>query len=273
MTHAVITRLRRSLTEWVHHAGNRQFLHDDQSAQLRLALGDARRRNQLHVSAWMLGSWLCGHGMVRAVDGEVQGFDDVRIGQTLRRTSLLLRHRNQAPQRRGGRTQLPFSRQHGAWTALLGLAFDDPGAEPLYDLLRDEPESSFGDDEALPLFVRELLTLRHGGRPTLTPRLGPFHGVLDAWNAEPRLFAQRLAEVLDGHVASTSGPGAMFDDPGCKLFPVEVFAVRSVRRWLELPMPKVEHALMFTNLATMAPVGPWPTHELAQQVERALGRR
>jgi hypothetical protein len=64
-----------------------------------------------------------------------------------------------------------------------------------------------------------------------------------------------------------------FDDPPCRLYPVEVLAVRSVRDLLGLPMPKVDHALMFTNLVTMPPTGPWPADELVARLERELRGR
>jgi hypothetical protein len=89
------------------------------------------------------------------LEGDGDGFDEARVGQALRRCSLLLRERHQGPgQRRAGATKLPFSRLHGAWTALLGLALHDPGADPLYELLRDEPESTFAEGEHMPLFAR-----------------------------------------------------------------------------------------------------------------------
>jgi hypothetical protein len=157
--------------------------------------------------------------------------------------------------------------------ALLGLALGDPGADPLYELLRGEPETAFGEDEALPLFVRELLALHAGERPAVTPRLGPYHDVLLLWNGDPRVLAQRLSVLLDLHLKQTHGPGAWFDDPGLRLYPAEVLAVRAVREQLGLPNAKVDHPLMFTNLATMTPKRGWPQHELAGRLERELRAR
>ena len=274
MTLLAITTLRRQLHEWAARPANAKFLHHDQEAQLRESLPDARRRTQVHVAAWMLGTWHLGCGMHRVLEGDSDGFDEARVGQGLRRCSLLLRERHQSSQqRRAGGQQLPFSRLHGAWTAMLGLALHDPGAEPLYELLRDEPESTFAEGEPLPLFVRQLLQLHAGQRPTLTPRLGPYQGVLMHWQSDGRVFAQQLAGLLDLHLEGTRGAGAAFDDPPCRLYPVEVLAVRAVREWLGLAMPKVEHPLMFTNLGTMLPTRPWPQHELVQRLERELQRR
>lgn len=274
MSLAAITTLRRQLHEWVARSANQKFLRDDQEAQLRESLADPRRRPQVHVAAWMLGTWHLGSGLHRVLEGDAEGFDEARVGQGLRRCSLLLRERHQGPgQRRTATARLPFSRLHGAWTALLGLALHDPGADALYELLRDEPESTFDDGEHLPLFTRELLALHAGQRPTLTPRLGPYQETLMHWHGEARVFAAHLAQLLDLHLEGTRGAGASFDDPPCRLYPVEVLAVRAVREWLGLTMPKVEHPMMFTNLGTMVPARAWPQHELVQRLERELQRR
>jgi hypothetical protein len=125
----------------------------------------------------------------------------------------------------------------------------------------------------MPLFVRELLALHAGQRPTLTPRLGPYHEALMHWHGEGRVFAQRLADLLDLHLEGTQGAGAPFDDMACKLYPVEALAVRAVRDWLELPTPKIDHPLMHTNLGQMQPTRPWPQDEFVQRLERELQRR
>jgi hypothetical protein len=273
MSLAAITTLRRQLHEWVARPANEKFLRHEQEAQLRESLADARRRPQVHVAAWMLGTWHLGNGMHRVLGGDGEGFDEARVGQGLRRCSLLLRERHQGALQRRTSARLPFSRLHGAWTALLGLALHDPGADALYELLRGEPESTFGEDEHLPLFARGLLVLHAGQRPTLTPRLGPYHETLMHWNGDARVFAQQLAELLDLHLEGTRGAGATFDDPPCKLYPVEVLAVRAVREWLGLAMPKVDHPMMFTNLGTMLPARAWPQHELVRRLERELQRR
>jgi hypothetical protein len=274
MSTAAITTLHRQLSEWAGRPANRKFLHEDQEAQLRAALGDPAKKTQMHVAAWMLGTWHLGHGLLLALEGDSEGFDEARIGQGLRRSSLLLREKHQGQsQKKSGASKLPFSRLHGAWTAVLGLALGDPNADALYELMRDESEATFSEGEHFPLFVRELLRLHAGQRPTLTPRLGPYHETLMHWNGEPRVFAQQLALLLNVHLEQTRGAGASFDDPACRLYPVEVLAVGAVRQWLGLPMPKVDHPMMFTNLVTMTPPRSWPQHELVQRLERELQRR
>lgn len=269
-----ILSLRRQLQEWSARPANKKMLAQDQEAQMRESLGDPKRRPQVYLAAWMLGTWKLGVGLGRVLEGDGDGFDEARVGQALRRCSLLLRERHQGPgQRRAGATKLPFSRLHGAWTALLGLALHDPGADPLYELLRDEPESTFAEGEHMPLFVRELLALHAGQRPTLTPRLGPYHEALMHWHGDGRVFAQRLADLLDLHLEGTQGAGAPFDDIPCKLYPVEALAVRAVRDWLELPTPKIDHPLMHTNLGQMQPTRPWPQDELVRRLEQELQRR
>ncbi len=270
MSLAAITSLRRNLSEWAERAANQKFLQRDQETQLRASLGDPRRRPQVHVAAWMLGTWHLGHGFVQVLNGNGRGFDEARQGQALRRCSLLLRERHQQPLRRTSGKHLPFSQMHGTLTALLGLALHDPGAEDLCDLLRRQPDSAFREGDELPLFARELLTLHAGERPNLTPRLGPYHEVLMHWTGDERLFAQKLVDLLDLHLEQTRGAGALFDDPPCQVYPVEVLAIRAVRDRIGLPTPKVDHPLMFTNLVTMVPDAPWPGHELVQRLEREL---
>lgn len=268
MSLTAITSLRRSLSEWAERPANQQFLQRDQEAQLRASLGDPQRRTQVHVAAWMLGTWHLGHGLWRVMEGEARGFDEARQGQALRRCSLLLRDRQQA----GGGRGLPFSLLQGTLTSLLGLALHDPSAEDLHERLRTLPDSAFGADDHLPLFTRELLTLRAGQRPTITARLGPYEEALAHWTSEPRVFAQRLADVMELHLQRARGAKAPFDDPAAKLYPFEALAVRHVRDWLSRPTPKIEHPLLFTNLGQMQPTGPWPEHELVSRLERELRR-
>lgn len=273
MSLAVITTLSRNLSEWAGKAANERFLRVDQEQQLAASLGDPQRRPQVHVAAWMLGTWHLGHGFVQVMGGNGRGFDEARLGQTLRRCSLLLRERHQQPLRRSSAGKLPFSLLQGTLTALLGLALHDPRAEDLYDLLLRQPDSAFGENDHLALFVRELLKMRAGERPVITPRLGPYQEVLGFWHDDQRLFALRQAAVLDLHLEQVQGAAATFNDPPCQIYPLEVLAVRAVREWLSLPNPKVEHPLMFTNLATMQPDPQWPTSDTVVRLERLLTRR
>ncbi len=272
MSLAAITSLRRNLTEWAERDGNRKFLREEQEAVLHASLDAPGRETQVQVAAWMLGTWHLGNGFVRVLGGDGRGFDEARQGQALRRCSLLLRARQQPTNRRGA-GPLPFSQLQGTLTVLLGLALDDPGAEPLYERMRNQPDGAFGEDTHLAAFTRELLALRAGERPVVTHRVGPYHDALLHWTGDERLFAQRLATTLDLHLESVRGRGATFDDPPCQLYPLEVLAVRSIRQWLDLPMPKVEHPLMFTNLVTMTPDPPWPAHDFVVRLERELRRR
>jgi hypothetical protein len=272
MSNAAITTITRNLSEWAGTA-NERFLRIDQEQQLANSLGDPRKRAQVHVAAWMLGTWHLGHGFVQVMSGNGRGFDEARIGQGLRRCSLLLRHRHHQPQRRTGASKQAFSVMQGALTALLGLALNDPGAEEFYDILLAQPDSTFGEQDHLPIFVRELLRVRAGERPNVASRLGPYEEVFRHWTGDSRLLAQHLAATLDVHLQNVRGAGSTFDDPPCRLYPAEVLAVRNVRKWLSLPTPKVEHVLMFTNLVMMPPDEPWPQHDLVQKLERSLRTR
>lgn len=274
MSLTAITTLRRNLTEWADRPANRQFLHDAPLAQLEQSLGDPARQSQVHVAAWMLGSWHLGQGFVRVLGGDGGGFDEACIGQAMRRGSLLLRGRHQVSSLRRGRIdRLPFSLAHATWTSLLALALEDPDAEELHDLLRELPDGAFREHDHLPRFARDLLALRHGDRTNPGSHLGPYEGVLQHWNSEPRLLGQQLAEVLDLHIAGAQRRGSDFDDPAMQLFPAEALAVLRVRDWLELPPVKVDHPLMHTNLVTMAKSARWPEHTITSALARALRAR
>ena len=56
------------------------------------------------------------------------------------------------------------------------------------------------------------------------------------------------------------------------LYPAEVLAVRRIRAELEMNMPKVEHALMFSNLVQSAARGPWPVDPLLTRLQQDLQR-
>lgn len=262
-----ITTLARGLQEWVDRPANERFLVHEQEAILE-ALQPGRPAAQAPVAAWLLGTFRLARGFTRVMRGDGRGFDEARIGQSLRRCSLLLRLGQQVPGR-----AMPYSLPQAALCALLALALGDGGAEPLFDELRGLPDRRFGPGEELCLFTRELLRLHAGQRCTITAGLGPYAEALMQWDAGGHHFAQRLAELLDLHVLQTGGKQATFEDPPCRLYPVEVFAVRAVRSWLELPTPKVEHAMMFTNLATMPVQGPWPADPLVAKLERECGLR
>jgi hypothetical protein len=270
---SAVTTLARSLAEWAERPGNERFLRRDQEQFLADSLRDTHRRPQVRVAAWLLGTWHLGHGFAQVMNGNGRGFDEARIGQALRRCSLLLRQRAQQGNQRTARDALAFSLLQGALTALMGLALDDPAAEDLHDLLRGLPDAAFGAGDELPVFVRELLTLRAGERPVVTPRLGPYADVLLHWDGDQRLLGQKLAAMLDLHVEGTRGAGAPFDDPPSRLYPLDALAVLRVRDALGLPNPKVEHPLMFTNLGQMRPDPGWPRHDVVDQLERELRRR
>tara|TARA_R110002096_G_scaffold19232_14_gene64436 strand:+ start:742 stop:1563 length:822 start_codon:yes stop_codon:yes gene_type:complete len=270
MSLATLTSLHRGLHEWATRAGNQKFLCDEQEAQLRRVLRDPTRRTQANVAAWMLGSWHLGNGMLRVLNGESEGFDEARQGQTLRRTALLARNSQYTGPRRGNKSRLPFSLLHGAWTSLLGLALHDPGAEPLYEFMMSLPDIAFSEKDSVAFFTRELLALRAGRRPNMSSRLGPFEEVMLHWKGDQRLLGRAMVDLLDWHLSEARSAGKSYDDPACRVFPVEIIAIQHVRQWVDLPMPRVDHPLMHTNLATMKPSLSWPQHELAAALERQL---
>lgn len=268
MSLATLTSLHRGLHEWANRDGNQKFLRDDQEVQLQRVLRDPARRTQANVAAWMLGSWHLGNGMLRVLNNDNDGFDEARQGQTLRRSSLLARMKHQTGPRRGKHARLPFSLLHGAWTSLLGLALHDPGAEPLYEFMMSLPDIAFSEKDSVAFFTRELLVLRAGRRPNMSSRLGPFEEVMLHWKGDERLLGRAMSDLLDWHLKEARGAGKNYEDPACRLYPVEIIAIQNVREWTELTMPRVDHPLMHSNLATTKPSLSWPSHEFATALER-----
>ncbi|MCR9244797.1 MAG: hypothetical protein NXI31_07180 [bacterium] len=263
-----ITSLARGLTEWADRPGNAKFLGREQE----LILTEQAHGPQAPVAAWMLGTWRLGHGFARVLRGDGRGFDEARTGQALRRGSLLLRR----PGDRGNRRQtgkLPFSLPQLTLTTLLGLALHDPDAESVYDVMLELPDRAFGERDSLALYARELLLLRAGRRPSLPPQLGSYREILLHWNGNQDVLALRLADVLELHLEAAGRTGSAFEDPSARLYPLEIVATANVRRWLDLPTPKVEHAMMFTNLVTMKPASDWPRDPLVAAIERRTHRR
>ena len=274
MAAASLTSLERQLQDWADKPATERYYRAGQLQQIEAALADRRRTTQLSIATWMLGTWHLGHGEARVLRTDLGGWDEVRLGLSFQRTALLLRAaRAVRATRQGEVPDLPVLQ--AANCVATGLALADPAGEPLCASYRQLPDACFADDDAWPLFVRGLLALRAGERPIVTPRLAVYGEVISHWHGDPGLFARRLAAVLDRHLERTrGGPGrpVEFEEPGMLLWPAEVLAVRSVRAGLELPMPKVEHALMFTNLVNSAPRGPWPDDPLLLRVQRELRR-
>lgn len=269
-----VTSLQRRLREWaLQPSTERNFCRGPQQ-MLESALQDPRRTTQASISGYLLGTWHLGCGELAVLQGDMVGWDRIRLGVALQRTSLWLRAVEFA-ERRGG-PDLPALQT--ANCAALVLAFDDPDpmGERLLSAFADMPDDRFAETAVWPLFVRELLTLRQRGRPVAGPRLGPYSEALQAFGGNEQLLARKLQELCDLHLSCTRGtPGAAadFDEPGVMLLPLAVLAVRAVRRSLDLPTPKVEHPMMFTNLVQTAPAGAWPEDPwLARLLERANRR-
>lgn len=269
---ATVPNLTRRLLEWASRPANERTLQGEQLPQIEAGLRDPRRLTQLYIAAWLLGTWHLGRGAARVMQGEGEGFDEMRLGAGLQRSSLLLRSRQDS---RRGQGAPSFAPLHAANAIAFGLALGDPEGDELYALYRALPDGFFAD-AAYPLFVRELLKLRAGERPILTPRLGPWCDALMHWQSAPELLARRLHDVLDVHLDKTApqrpAPNE-FEDPPSFLYPVEVLAFLAVRATLGLHSPKVEHPLMFTNLATMAMPPRWPADELLHRIAVVLKRR
>lgn len=272
MAASTVAILTRALAEWVARPGNQKFLHDEQLPVIEQALADPGRQAQLPVAAWFLGTFQLTRGQARVLDGEAFGWEDVRIGLSLLRCSLLLRnarHRQQP----GNTETVPFQLLPAANTVALGIALGDRDGEELFAMFAQLPDRVFDAEAAWPLFVRELARLHAGERLTVTPRLGDYREVLLLWNGDVAPLTRALQALLDVHLEQSKGKGAWFADPWVAAMPLEVLAVLAVRRELSLPVQKVEHSLMFTNLVTMTPPAKWPQSPLVDRIMRLLRSR
>lgn len=271
-----VTSLTRRLREWtLQPSTERNFCRGPQQ-MIESALADPRRTTQLSISGYLLGTWHLGCGELAVLQGDPTGWDRIRLGVALQRTSLWLRCVEGDAKRRSDGPDLPLLQT--ANCAALVLALDDPSpiGERLLEACAGLPDDRFAETDAWPSFVRELLALRQQRRPVLSPRLGPYGEVLLAFHANDLVLANKLQELCDLHLQRTRGTPtapAEFDEPGVMLMPVAVLAVRAVRKSLDLRTPKVEHAMMFTNLVQTSPSGPWPEDPwLSRLVERAERR-
>lgn len=273
MALADVTSLQRRLREWSLQPSNeRNYLRGPQQ-MIASALDDPRRVTQLSVSGYLLGTWHLGCGQLAVLEGDMTGWNRVRLGVAFQRTSLWLRCSRRTQSRRGEGADLPVLQ--AANCAVLALTLDDPECEELLAAFAELPDDRFGEGDAYPLFVRELLALRDRRRPVVTPKLDLYGDVLQLWNSDEHTLSRRLHALCKHHLTRTRGaPGkpAEFDEPGMMLFPAEILAVAAVRKSLDLRMPKVEHPLMFTNLVSTAPTGAWPSEPLLQRMRAAVSR-
>ena len=273
MTLQDVTNLQRRLRDWAQQPSTERNFKRGPEQMIEGALQDPRRVTQLSISGYLLGTWHLGAGQARVLQGDGLGWDAVRLGLCLQRTALLLRCAPGAKARNDDAADRPGLQSANSCCLVLALADPTPDGEELMAAFAELPDDRFGEGDAYPLFVRELLRLRDQRRPTVSPRLGPYAETLQLWDSDEGTLSRRLQALCDLHLEQTRGqPGApaSFDEPGLMLYPAEILAVRSVRRALGKAWPKVEHPLLFTNLVQMQPDGPWPEDPL---LDRLLAAR
>ncbi|MEQ1632783.1 MAG: hypothetical protein ABL997_10450 [Planctomycetota bacterium] len=269
-----VTSLQRRLREWTLQPSTERNFYRGPVRMVEDALDDPRRVTQLSISGYLLGTWYLGCGELAVLEGDPTGWDRIRLGVAFQRTALWLRCTKRTNTRRGEGADLPVLQT--ANCAALVLAFHDPEGEELLEAFADLPDDRFGENDAWPYFVRELLGLRHQRRPVIARHLGPYGEVLQAFTGDDLLLGRRLEALCDHHLDHTRGTPsqpAEFDEPGIMLVPAAVLAVRAVRTSLDLRTPKVEHSMMFTNLVQTTAEGAFLDDPLLQRMRAAVPRK
>lgn len=258
-----VAALTRALLAWASQPGNERFYGHDQETVLHGVLEDPERQGQVPAAAWLLGSWRLGRGQAMVLQGDAMGWDVARSGISLLRASVTHRWRRQGPD-----AVSPLQLAHAA---MLGAALGEPQEALLGEMLMEMPETLFGPQDQLPLFVRSLYLLREGRRPRFSPRLGPYMVVLHAWDSDRLHFSRVMEEILDHHLERTQR--GEFAEPAFSLLPTEVLMTKVVRTELGMQWTKVEHPLMFTNLLALQPRTPWPREPLAVAIGQLTAPR
>jgi hypothetical protein len=84
--------------------------------------------------------------------------------------------------------------------------------------------------------------------------LGPYADILSTWD-DPIALAGPLAKICDYHCQNMidKGTDEEFDIAPFDLYPVEILAIYKIRERLGLETPKIEHPLLATPIASLAP--------------------
>ena len=246
---------------------------DPRRVTAKAGLGDRAKAPTVFLSMGLVAAWHAVSGEVRVLDGDVPGWDQLRLGVAYQRVSLLGRYRNfetlTAPGKRLHITPFMFAN-----AVVMGLATGDPGGPALQQLFARMP-AGFCEAPFLtyPRFVLQLLAIRAGAKPAPDAAGGVYAGVLAAWS-DPARLAQALAAALEWHCERTeekqSGDNAEFGWPEVSAFPAEVLACLRVRELIGLANPTVDHPFLRNALGERPPARAWPHDALLRRCQAWL---
>ena len=269
-------RLKKDLREWCDLRTTDERAQIHQSLRKELASSRPRAAVVATVDLDSLARWHGNHGTLAILEGRVEGWAD--MDRVL--------HYDWWGFRIEPSTKWPTN---AALTMAHAMAFEEESvaawlAERLIQSL--DEVTSLGRRWDLAPFGAFLLRLwaMHRGlravdvtRPHVAP-LGVYRNVLDAWS-NPDQLRSALGAACDYHLAQSrrlTGYPPFVQSP-YEMFPVDILAIAIVRRDLGLEMPKVEHPLLSTPLATPPPreqrprMGSDPLLEQVIQKARATG--
>jgi hypothetical protein len=242
--------------------------------QVESGLRDRTKAALVYMSMACIATWHAANGELRILDGDVAGWDQLRLGVGYQRAALLGQYRHfetlTVPGKRLHIT--PFMLSHGV---VMGLATADPGGAALQEMHAARMPAGFFDSSFLtyPRFVRHLLAIRAGAKPAPDEAGGVYAPILAAW-ADPAQLAKPLAAALDWHVEriheKSKGDNAEFGWPEIMAFPAEVLACLRIREGLGLPNPMVDHPFLANALGERPPARPWPDDALLRRCEAYL---
>jgi hypothetical protein len=272
-THKV-DKLHGLLREWVRRPDNEQFMYRSRVQQVEAGLADRSKAALVFMSMGLVAAWHAANGEVRVLDGDVGGWDQLRLGVGYQRLSLLGRYRSfetlTAPGKRFHVT--PFMLANAV---VMGLATGDPGGEPLQQIFTGRMPADFLAASFLtyPRFVRQLLAIRAGGKPAPDEAGGVHAPILASWS-DPARLAKPLAAALDWHTErieeKSRGDNAEFGWPEVMAFPAEILACLRIRETLGLANPEVDHPFLANALGVRPPARPWPDDPLSRRCEAYL---
>jgi hypothetical protein len=255
----------RELKKWVARPDNKARLFDSPRAELEQYLsGEVVLDLALASRLEFLPMWYGEYGAYRVLQGDNQGWTDIQRAFRFEAfdARLIIAEWDRGRARCVNLFYVCFPWLHAI------LAKDDPIADWFGKRIVDSFQSMDGmvdgweDGRLNALCVKLHALWREIDLDRELKLIDVYQRVFDAWN-DGTAFAEALHDACDFHVENSvdDDPDGAWDffRPLYSLFPVEILAIRRIRREQRLPMPEIDHPLMQTPLAH--PPDPMPKVE------------